>query len=148
MGIGGAVGITRQDCLFVGARPLLRIPRSHAGRIVVLLGEQCLGLGRWPWGTRPEHDAIAGARAGCQHAVVADLVGTGRWNEWDQSLEQLAALHEDVRRPVAPAGLEPQREPSIGLHFEAIVCERRAGDVAAEPLEPAPVASGDGDVGM
>jgi hypothetical protein len=53
-----------------------------------------------------------------------------------------------MRRPVPPAGLEPQGEPSVGPHFEAIGCEGRAGDVAAKPLEPAPVACGDGDVCM
>jgi hypothetical protein len=76
------------------------------------------------------------------------LVGTGRWDERDQPLQKLVALHQDVRRPVPPAGLESQGEPSVGPHFEAIVCEGRAGDVAAEPLEPAPVACGDGDVAM
>jgi len=75
-------------------------------------------------------------------------VGTGRWDERDQPLQQLVALHQDVRRPVPPAGLESQREASIGPHLEAIVREGRAGDVAAKPLEAVPVACGDGDVGM
>jgi hypothetical protein len=80
--------------------------------------------------------------------VIADLVGTGRWDERDQPLQQLVALHQDVRRPVPPADFESQGEPFVGPHLKAIVCEGRAGDVAAEPLEPAPVACGDGDVGM
>ena len=67
-------------------------------------------------------------------------VGTGRWDERDQPLKQLVALHQDVRCPVPPAGLELQREASVGYQLEAIVCEGRAGDVTAEPLEPAPVA--------
>ncbi len=75
-------------------------------------------------------------------------MGTGRWDERDQPLQQLVALHQDVRRPVPPAGLESQREASIGPHLEAIVREGRAGDVAAKPLEAVPVACGDGDVGM
>jgi hypothetical protein len=70
MGIGEAVGIAPQGCVFVGVGPLLRVPRLHTRRIVALLGEQGLCLGRCPWGTRPEHDTIAGARAGCQHAVI------------------------------------------------------------------------------
>lgn len=41
MGIGGAVGIAPQGCAFVGVGPFLRIPWSHMGRIVVLLGERC-----------------------------------------------------------------------------------------------------------
>ncbi len=75
-------------------------------------------------------------------------MGSGRWDERDQPLQQLVALHQDVRRPVPPGGLEPQGEPSIGPLFEAIVCEGRAGDIAAEPLEPASVACGDGDARM
>jgi hypothetical protein len=79
---------------------------------------------------------------------MADLVGAGRWNEGDQPFEELVPLHEDVRRPIPPPGLESQREASVRPLFEAIVCEGRAGDVAAEPLEAAPVAGRDGDVGM
>ncbi len=55
------------------------------------------------------------------------------------------ALHQDVRRAVAPAGLETQGEPSVGPHFEAIVREWRARDIAAEPLEAPSVARRDGD---
>ena len=98
--------------------------------------------------SRSGHDLIAGAGARCQHAVVANLVGSGRWDEGDQPLQQLVALHQDVRRAVAPAGLETQGESAVGLHFEAIVRERRARDIAAEPLESATVSRWDGDVGV
>lgn len=55
------------------------------GRIVVILGERALHSGRCRWGPRSEHHAIAGARAGCQYAVMADRVGTGRWDERDRA---------------------------------------------------------------
>jgi hypothetical protein len=86
---------------------------------------------------------IAGAEVGCQYAVIADLVGTGRWNERDPPLQKLVAFDQDVRRPVPPAGLVPQDEPSVAPHFQAIVYERGPGEIAAEPLEPAPVAIGE-----
>ncbi len=80
--------------------------------------------------------------------MVANLVGSGGWDEGDQAVQQLVTLHQDVRRPVAPAGLETQGEPAVGPHFEAIARERRARDIAAESLEPATVSRRDGDVGV
>ncbi len=80
--------------------------------------------------------------------MVTNLVGSGGWDEGDQAVQQLVTLHPDVRRPVAPAGLETQGEPAVGPHFEAIVRERRPRDIAAEPLEPATISRWDGDVGV
>ena len=79
--------------------------------------------------------------------MVANLMRTRRRNERHQSLQQLVTLHQDVGRAVAPRGLETQGEPSIGAFFETVACERGAGDVTAEPLEPTAVLRGDGDVG-
>ena len=80
--------------------------------------------------------------------MVANLVGPGRWDEGGEPLQQFVALHQDVRRAVAPPGFEAQGESSIGLNFEAPVREWRPRDVAAEPFEPAAVACGNGDVGV
>jgi hypothetical protein len=77
--------------------------------------------------------------------VVADLVGARRRNEGDQPLQQLGALHQDVRRAVAPARLEVQGEPSVGTRFEAIVREGRTRDVATQSLEPVAVSRRDGE---
>jgi hypothetical protein len=91
------------------------------------------------------HDPVALARAGRQDPVVADLVGTRRRDQGRQAIDELMSLHQDVGRAVPPARLEAQREPSV---LEALVRERRPGDVAAEPFETSPVARGDADIGV
>ncbi len=163
---------TLQPCaasLFVlgRQRPLLRFPRrscdSHCSTLKAIVAPKASSL--------PGTGEPSGARASAAMrrtylqtvrtstssrlaiALLARpsacmLLGTGRWDEWDKALQQLVALHQDVRRSVPRAGLESQGEASVGPHFEAIVCEGRPGDVAAEPLEAAPVAGRDGDVGM
>ena len=80
--------------------------------------------------------------------MVAHLVGSRRRDEGDEALQELVALHQNVRGAVAPAGLEAEREAPVGLLFEAIARERRPRDIVAEPLEPAPVSRGNGDVGV
>jgi len=107
-----------------------------------------LGPSLFPWTPRAGDDSIAEAGAGCQHSVIANLVGSGRRDEGRQSLQQLVALHQDVRRSIAPAGLEAQGELSVGSGFEAVVGQWRASDVAAEPFESATVSRGDGDIGV
>jgi len=57
-------------------------------------------------------------------------------------------FHQDVGGSVAPAGLEAEREASVGPLFEAIARERGPRHVVAEPLEAAPIAGGHGDVGV
>jgi hypothetical protein len=57
-------------------------------------------------------------------------------------------LHQDVRGSIAPARLQPKSEASVGPLFEAIDPERRPRHVVAQPLEPAPIAGGHGDLGV
>jgi hypothetical protein len=71
-----------------------------------------------------------------------------RRNQGHQPFEELVRLHQDVRGSIAPARLQPKREASVGLLFEAIARERRARHVAAQPLEAAPIAGGHGDLGV
>jgi hypothetical protein len=80
--------------------------------------------------------------------VVPHLVGARRGDQGDEAVDQLASLHQDVRRAVAPGGLEAQGQPAIGLLLEAIVRERRPRGVAAEPLETSAIAGGHGDLGV
>ena len=92
------------------------------------------------------HDPIALAGTRCQDPVVPNLMGARRWNQRHETFDELASLHEDVCGAVAPAGLQAQNEPSVRVFFESLVCERRTGDVAAEPLEAWSVSRGDGHV--
>ena len=71
-----------------------------------------------------------------------------RGDQWHQSLDELAALHQDVGGSIAPAGLETQREPPIRALLESLAGERGASDVPAEPLEALPVARGNGHLGV
>ena len=92
------------------------------------------------------HDPIALALTRRQDPVVPNLMGARRWNQRHETFDELASLHEDVCGAVAPAGLQAQNEPSVRVFFESLVCERRTGDVAAEPLEASSVSRGDGHV--
>jgi hypothetical protein len=80
-----------------------------------------LGSGRGGGG----HDLAALAGTGCEDPMVPHLVGARRGDQGDEPVDQLASLHQDVRRAVAPGGLEAQGQPAIGLLLEAIVRERR-----------------------
>jgi len=80
--------------------------------------------------------------------VIPHLVGAGRGDQGDEAVDQLAWLHQDVGRAVAPGGLEAQGQPALGLLFEAIVRERRPRGGVAEPLEASAIAGGHGDLGV
>jgi len=45
-----------------------------------------------------------------------------------------------VAGAVAPAGIQTQGEPAVGMFFQALVRERRSRDVAAQALESAAIA--------
>jgi hypothetical protein len=66
------------------------------------------------------HDPIPLARARCQDSVIANRMGARRRDEGDQAFDELASLHQDVGGAVAPAGLEAQRECSIGALLEPL----------------------------
>ena len=57
--------------------------------------------------------------------MVAHLVGSGRRNQGHQPFQELVGLHQDVGGSIAPAGLEAEREASVGPLFESIARERR-----------------------
>jgi hypothetical protein len=61
---------------------------------------------------------------------------------------QRGQRHQDVRRAVAPGGLEAQGQSPIGLLLEAIVRERRPRGGVTEPLEASAIAGGHGDLGV
>jgi len=97
---------------------------------------------------RPRHDPTPLARARRQDPVIPHLMGAGGWNQWDESFDQLASLHQDVRGSVAPAGLEAECELTIRAHFESIVGERRSSHILNEALQAPAVACGHTDSGV
>jgi hypothetical protein len=66
-------------------------------------------------------------------------MSAGRWDQGHEPFDELAAIHQEVRGSVAPAGFEAKRESSIRTLLQAIVYERRSGDVATQPLEASSV---------
>jgi hypothetical protein len=58
------------------------------------------------------------------------------------------ALHQNVRRAVAPAALEPVGETSVWQGLESICGKWRPGGIATEPFQPASVSGGHGHVGV
>jgi len=52
-------------------------------------------------------------------------------------------LEHHGARAVPPRVLEPELEPVVGEPLEPVLCDRRAGDVTAEPLELSPIAAVD-----
>ncbi len=69
---------------------------------------------------RSRHDPVASTRARCQDPVVPGLMSPRRRDERCEPFEQLAMLHQDVCRAVAPAGLEPVCEASVWQRLESI----------------------------
>ena len=101
-----------------------------------------------PFLESPRHDPIPRARARREHTVISHLMGP-RWrHQRREPLEQLRALHHDVRRPVPPWRLEPIGNPTITQLFEPLQRERRTCHIATQPFESAPVPCGNSHVGM
>lgn len=63
-------------------------------------------------------------------------------------LDKILRREDDVGRAVAPAVLEAIEERSVRESGEALGGDRRAGHVAAQTLEPAPISGRDGHVGV
>lgn len=94
------------------------------------------------------HDSAAQARARREDPVISHLVRARRRNQRHQAVDQLAALHRDVRGAVAPARLQANHEPAIGALLEPFVRQRWSCDIAAQALQPTPVARGDAHGGV
>ena len=106
---------------------------------------------RWVYGRSNftlGHDAVSQTGPGCEDAVVADLMGAWRRDQRDQAVDEIAALHQDVRGAVAPGSLEAQSESAIGVFFESIAAKGWPGPVATQALEAASVAGRDGHGGV
>ncbi len=67
-------------------------------------------------------------------------MGAWRGDQGHESVDEFTPLHQDVAGAVAPAGLQAQGEPAVGVFFEAFVCERRPRDVAAQALKATAIA--------
>jgi len=71
------------------------------------------------------HDPAAQAGARREDPVVSHLVGA-RWRDQrDETVDQRALLHQDVRGAVAPTRLQAKQKPAIRVLLQAIV--RRGG---------------------
>ena len=67
-----------------------------------------------------------------------------RWrHRSDQADHQVIGLEHDGARAVLPGVLEPELERAVGQTLEPFLRNRRAGDVAAKPLELSAVAAVD-----
>jgi hypothetical protein len=80
--------------------------------------------------------------------VVSDQVEPWRRYQGGELLEEFEGLEDDVGGAVAPGVAELVEDAAVGEQGEAFGGDGRSGDVAAEQLEAAAVASGDGDAGM
>ena len=75
-------------------------------------------------------------------------MGSRRWDQRSQALQEFSTLHQDMGRAISPAGLQAVGEKSIRQCFEALQGKGRAGCIAAKPLEAATVPGGHHDIGM
>jgi hypothetical protein len=80
--------------------------------------------------------------------VIPHLVGARGWNQWDESFDQLASFHQDMRGSVAPAGLEADGESTIWAFFESIVGERWSSHVPNQALQAPAISCGHADSGV
>ena len=71
-----------------------------------------------------------------EHAVVTKQVPARRWHDRAQAREQVERVEQDGVGAVLPGRFEAVEDaPSIWVTLEALLCERRARDVADEALE-------------
>jgi hypothetical protein len=100
---------------------------------------QLHGLARRARGV-PRHDLGAGLRVRREHAVIAQHVKPRRRDQSDESRDQIERVEQDGIRSVSPGALEPVAKPAVTVLLESFLRERRAGDVAAQPLESLAIA--------
>jgi hypothetical protein len=96
----------------------------------------------------PSIGITSGPTTSSSSARTTHLVGSGRRDQRDEGVDELASLHQDVGGAVAPAGLEAKQEPAIRVLFEAVIRKGWACDVATQPLQAATVAGGHGHGGV
>jgi hypothetical protein len=99
-------------------------------------------------GLATEDDLGARGRVRGEDAVMAEHVESGRRDEGAEPREEVEGLEQDGAGAVFPRGLEGEADAPVGVELEALLVERRSGDVAAEPLEAFAVAAVHRDLGV
>jgi len=80
--------------------------------------------------------------------VIHEQVHRRAGNEGGQLLHEFDGLEEEVRRAIAPHGLELDEDAPVGAEAEAVLGERGAQEIATELLEAGAIVEGDPDVGV
>src|SRR5690606_32351309 len=70
-------------------------------------------------------DLGAHGGVGGEHAVVADHVKSGRWNEGSEPRDEVQGVEQDGVSAVLPRGLEAEAYAAVGVEREALLGERR-----------------------
>jgi len=100
---------------------------------------QLHGLARRARGP-PRHDLGASRRVRREHAVVAQHVEPRRRDQCHEPRHEIERLEHDGVRAVPPRPLEAIAQPPIPVLLEALLRERRASDVPAQPLDSLAIA--------
>jgi hypothetical protein len=81
------------------------------------------------------HDRSAQFGMRCQHAEEADQVVPPARYQRGQALHEFLRLHDDLGRTVAIGAFQLQHDLAFAIAAQALVRDRGAGDVAAQPFE-------------
>ena len=84
----------------------------------------------------------------CEDTIVANGVGTGRWNQGAQPSEEGVRGHLSVGGPTAGGLLEVHANQTVCSALDGVVGKRRAQQVSTQPFETTAVATVHGDRGM
>jgi hypothetical protein len=83
-----------------------------------------------------------------KRSVVQHEVDSRAGREGGQPFQQLDGLEQQRRRPIGPLGLEREENAAVGGAREALLCNRRPQNIAAQLLKRLAIVRRDGDVGV
>jgi hypothetical protein len=92
-------------------------------------------------GGRLWHDLFTSRRVARKETEVTQQMPARRGHRSNQPHHEVVGLEHDRARAVFPRALEAELEPAVGQALKPVLCNRWASDIAAEPLEPPPVAT-------
>ena len=75
--------------------------------------------------------------------MIEEQVDPRARHQGHETLQQLRGREHQMRRPIRPRPLQRHGDPSVVQPLHALLPERRAQQVLAEPLEARPIAGGD-----
>ena len=99
-------------------------------------------------GLAAEDDFGTRGRVRGEDAVITEHVKPRRRDEGAEPRDEVEGVEQDGVGAVFPRGLEGEADAPVAVKLEAVLVERRTGDVAAEPLEALAVAAVDDDLGV